>query len=373
MSMILRIALALTIGLSYSFVSVAQITSERGIGSVQINQETTMEQKDIALRTARLNALDRFVSQLSLAQQKAYQETKQDNKDDQLLDYIISDLIISEDTSGGYYTIVLKSDINAKLFEEFLMETAGYSSIIARNASEIVAIMIARSTDSVQEFEDTISAENSRELSVQAQDNESLSSTENEAIARKSVNIDTHIATESNAEASVRINSQYSGSTIKQADIRKWRVTEASGISTQLSGILADIGLNIIPSEYIQGINLEAIRRDFGDGNDLRATTRIDMVDALKKENIPYVIIGTLDVDFPSVDPVTGNDRIYVTVNAEFLNLENRFPRVEAAIGPVQYAGLGPSESVARNNAIQLAAKTVGKELLDRLTNKDVK
>ena len=372
MSITSRIALVLIAWLCCPLLSVAQVTAERGVGSVQIGAQATTEQKDIALHIARLNALDRFVSQLSVAQQKAYQEIKQNNEY-QLANYIISGLIMSEDTTDGYYTVVVKSEINAKLFEEFLMETAGYSSVVSANASEIVAIMIARSTASVQEFDDTINTTDTRNLSAHAEGNESVSSTESEAIARRSVNIDAQIAAESQAEASVTVTSQSGGSTIRQADVTKWRVTEASGVSTQLSGILAGIGLNIIPSEYIETINLEAIRHDFGDGDDLRPATKTSMADALKKESIPYVLIGTLDVDLPSVDPVTGNDRVYVTVNAEFLNLEGRFPRIEAAIGPVQYAGLGPSESVARNNAIQLAAQAVGKELLDRLTNKDVK
>ena len=372
MSITSRVVLVLIAGLSCPLLSVAQVTAERGVGSVPVNEQATTEQKDIALHIARINALDRFVSQLSLAQQKAYQEIKQDNEY-QLANYIISDLIMSEDTTDGYYTVVVKSDINAKLFEEFLMEAAGYSSVVSANASEIVAIMIARSTASVQEFDDAVNTTDTRNLSVRAEGNENVSSTESEAIKRRSINIDTQIAAESQAEASVTVTSQSSGSTVRQADVTKWRVTEASGVSTRLSGILADIGLNIIPSEYIETVDLETIRRDFGDGDDLRPATKTSMADALKEESIPYVLIGTLDVDLPSVDPVTGNDRVYVTVNAELLNLEGRFPRIEAAIGPVQYAGLGPSESVARNNAITLAAQAVGKDLLDRLTNKDVK
>ena len=372
MSLAKRIALVLIVAVSIPLESVAQVASERGVGSIQVRRQATAEQKDMALHVARLNALDRYVARLSTQQQLAYQEIKQSN-DAQLTQYIISDLIMDEEVNDGYYTVVVKSDINTKLLEQFLMDSAGYSAAVAATASEIVAIMIARSTASVEDFDDTVSRQISRSTTSSAESSAGRSGAESEVVSKGSVATSEQVEAEVQVESSASEETQSSGSVVRRADVTKWRVSEASGIAAQLSGILTDVGLNIIPSEYIPTVDLEGIRTDFGEGDDLKPATKLAMANALKAESIPYVLIGTLDVDLPSIDPVTGNERVYVTVNAELLNLEGRFPRIEAAIGPVQFAGLGPSESVARNNAITTAAQAVGEDLLDRLTNKDVR
>ena len=372
MSVAKQIALVLILALSIPLETLAQVASERGVGSIQVRRRASAEQKDMALHVARLSALDRYVARLSIEQQRAYQDIKQTN-DAQLAQYIISDLIVDEEIVDGYYTVVVRSDINTKLLEQFLMETAGYSAEVSATASEIVAIMIARSTASVEDFDDTVSRQASRTTASRAEGSASRAGVESEAVARRSVATNEQVEAEVQVEASASVETQSGGSVVRRADITKWRVSEASGIASQLSGILTDVGLNIIPSEFVPTVDLEAIRSDFGEGDDLKPATKLAMANALKDESIPYVLIGTLDVDLPSVDPVTGNERVYVTVNAELLNLAGRFPRVEAAIGPVQFAGLGPSESVARNNALTMAAQAVGKDLLDRLTKKDVR
>ena len=372
MSLTKRMALVLIIALSIPLQSLAQVVSERGVGSIQVDSIATAEQKSMALDIARLNALDRYVVRLSTQQQLAYQEIRKSG-DAQLAQYIISDLIMDEEVIDGFYNVVVKSDINTKLLEQYLMEAAGYSAAVSATASEIVAIMIARSTASVEEFDDTVSRQTDVSTAERTDTRSDTTTVESEAVKSGSFGRGLQTETENQEETSTSVVTQTSGSVVRQADVTKWRVSEASGISSQLTGILTDIGLNIIPSEFIPTVDLEAIRTDFGEGNDLKPATRLAMANALKAESIPYVLIGTLDVDWPSVDPVTGNQRIYVTVNAELLNLEGRFPRVEAAIGPMQYAGLGPSESVARTNALTMAAQAVGENLLDRLTNKDVR
>jgi hypothetical protein len=89
--------------------------------------------------------------------------------------------------------------------------------------------------------------------------------------------------------------------------------------------------------------------------------------------DIPYLAIGTLDVGMKDTDPATGLTRVYVTVTGKIVSLKKRFPKTVAAVGPIQYAGLGPSQTVARNNALKLAAESAGQTLTQQLNSKGVR
>jgi hypothetical protein len=45
---------------------------------------------------------------------------------------------------------------------------------------------------------------------------------------------------------------------------------------------------------------------------------------------------------------------VAVTVNAKLLDISQTIPDTLASVGPVQYAGVGPTEDEARNNASSL-------------------
>ena len=65
--------------------------------------------------------------------------------------------------------------------------------------------------------------------------------------------------------------------------------------------------------------------------------------------------------------------RVAVTVNARVLDLSQQIPDTIASVGPVQYAGVGPSEDEARTAALKLAASSAARELTAQLTNLGVK
>ena len=93
----------------------------------------------------------------------------------------------------------------------------------------------------------------------------------------------------------------------------------------------------------------------------------------MKTASIPFVAIGTLDVGLPDQDPNTGLQRVAVTVNARILDVSATIPDTIASVGPVQYAGVGPTEPEARNNALRLAATNAARDLTSQLTNLGLK
>jgi hypothetical protein len=74
-------------------------------------------------------------------------------------------------------------------------------------------------------------------------------------------------------------------------------------------------------------------------------------------------------VGFASPDPATGLIRVSVIVNAKIMDLTDTIPETVATVGPVQYNGLGPTETEAQTNALKLAAQNASHDLISQLTN----
>jgi hypothetical protein len=55
------------------------------------------------------------------------------------------------------------------------------------------------------------------------------------------------------------------------------------------------------------------------------------------------------------------------------LDVSQTIPDTLASVGPVQYAGLGPTEDEARTNALKLAANNAARELSAQVTNANVR
>ena len=81
---------------------------------------------------------------------------------------------------------------------------------------------------------------------------------------------------------------------------------------------------------------------------------------------------GTLDIGAPDLDPVSGSRRVFVSVRGQVLDLQAKLPRRVASVGPVQYSGLGPDETVAMRNALNKAAKEGARTLVDQLNAKGI-
>ena len=61
---------------------------------------------------------------------------------------------------------------------------------------------------------------------------------------------------------------------------------------------------------------------------------------------------------------------MYVSVRGQVWNISRRLPRQVASVGPVQFAGMGPNPTVAKNNALVLASKEAAQILVNQMNAK---
>lgn len=375
MSLISRVIAAAGIAAVLSMSSFAQTVMERGVATVDTRRaQASANEKQQAIKVASVNAVNRYVAGLPASQQRAFSSLALD-MDEVMTRYVTSSVILSEESDGRAkkLTTVVRAELNGTILVADLNDASGYSAEVSQDATEIVSIMVARLRASVQSFDTRVYTRSDTSSETNASVDASVDLGSEVAAVGSSYRESADLSANLNATVETSERSETGGSQTVRADRIEWQVTDSQDVDQQITGILTDLGLNIIPSEFVDTINLPAIRADFGNGDDLQPSTLRQMASGLQEYDIPYVLIGTLDVDPPGEDPLTGNRQVYVRVNAKLINLERRFPRVEAAIGPIQFAGLGPTESVARVNAVTLAAENVGAELVERFAQKNIR
>ncbi len=64
---------------------------------------------------------------------------------------------------------------------------------------------------------------------------------------------------------------------------------------------------------------------------------------------------------------------MFVNVNTKVYDTSKALPTTVATIGPVQYAGLGPTQDVAERNALMQAGETAAKELVSQMRAKNLR
>ncbi|WP_290502179.1 hypothetical protein [Hyphomonas sp. UBA5107] len=352
----------------------AQVTQERGTAMVDTRRsKVTEEEKNVAIERAQHAAFETYKAKQTASTQKLMSDhsTVLQNSYPQ---YITETVVLSDffDKRAKTYEVTVRIGINSTALNGSLLSMSGLDAADSTSSAEIVSLIIARSRSSVQRFDDRVYKR--EDVNLTAKGNQKLleSTADEERIRSSEVSTSSQINQSGQYNASVSASTETGGSVTEKADKVEWVVADSTDVDQQLLSVLTSVGLNIVPSEFIDTIDLAAIRADFGDGDSLSSATQQSMAKALKDYDIPYVLIGTLDVDFPLTDPVTGNTKVYVTVNAKLLDLTHRFPRIQSAIGPIQFAGEGPTEPVARTNAIVRSAEQVGTELVSSMAVRGV-
>lgn len=167
------------------------------------------------------------------------------------------------------------------------------------------------------------------------------------------------------------------GSTLLRAERIEYGVAQSEDLNSILSGELAKAGFEAVEAAFLEdslapGL-VDAVRSDFGSGDDLRTATVRRLARAAQNADVSYVIVGTVDIGLPTTDEVSGNQRVYAKVSAKVLDLSGRLPRTVVSVAPAQHAGLGPDATVARLNALRSAADEIGREVVEQLNARAIR
>lgn len=368
----------LVVLMSVATVALAAVSS-KGTATVTYSGLLTVKVRQDALQKAKVNALDRYFSEVNQAKARNY-ELVRDKLVASIDEYVLGAITLaeSEDKKLRNYSITVRVDINGPKLENALQNSSSVANATAAEKSLMTFVFVARQQRSATSFDDRVTTRKDDSQRDSSTYDEKRKTSETERVRRTGVSTSDSIEESTDGTRDSSTVTTTGGKTVRQADDIEWSVTRAAEINTVMTGTFTNAGFEVVEAEYVEQesnglLSVDAIRQDYSHGNDLAPLTQRNMVNGVKAAGIPFIAIGTLDVGMRDTDPATGNKRVFVTVSGKVLDLSQKFPRTVSSVGPVQFSGLGPDESVARVNALKKAAESAAQQLMNELNAKGVK
>lgn len=360
-------------------VSDAAAVSARGMGTASYGWRLTAEHRQTARNEARMSAIEAHLASQSPPRMKVFAD-RRDEFRSRIDSYVLSEAVLNEDNDkdAKTYTVVIRADLNRTLLYGDIDASSAVAMTDPADRSLMALLFVARSQTSAQAFDDrTLTRTDSSEKSQREAAYEERTR-EGESISADSISTSGNRATRERSNSQVTTTEETGGSVTRRAEVIQWAVSNTSEINSTMSGVLSGGGFEIVEAEFIEPysgghLDIEKIRADYSTGDDLSAAVLQSTVQGMRTAEIPFLAMGTLDVGVRDTDPVTGNPRIFVTVNGKVLDLNGRFPRTVASVGPVQFSGTGPTETVARSNALMQAADRAAQVLVENLNQRGVR
>ncbi len=351
--------------LAFAGPSNAQLAKEQGIGQIRYKGwgEPKADVKSQAVEKAKLNALTRYTAKFDQAKTMNYEKIKTKVEAD-INRYVTDYSTIDEeiDKKSKLYRIVIQASINASLIEVELQKVSAVQGATEDEKSFLTFVFVAREAKVVKKFDQR---KTTRTVEEYSEDQSEVAIAEEGELRFSADSRKDKIKTTG-------------GSTVQKSDKIQYDVSNASEINTAMSNIFSTAGFEVVDAEYLSDetnglVDVERFIEDFKYGDDISGGTRRDAVKGCKSVDVYYFAIGTLDVGIKDKDPVSGNTRVFVSVTGKIMSLEKRFPKTVASVGPIQYSGLGPDQTVAKRNALKLAAEKAAKELTAQLRARGIK
>lgn len=357
----------------------AQVASAKGMGSVDYAGKLRPEDRKEAQQKAAMAAVETYLAETNVAKVKIFAARRQEfaGKLDQLVlgSTILSD---NDDKASRRYTVVVRADINAALLRAELDGGSATASSSQSQRSLLTFLFMSRQQDTAQSFQDREYRRVDAKGSARSSSSQSMSTVEGEKIGRGSIGTSDAVRSSSSASGNASAAVESGGSTTRRSDRISWKVANSNEINTAMTGVFSSAGYEVVEAEYVEAesrglLSVARVRKDFSDGNDLSADTMRATANGVRAADVRYLAVGTMDIGMRDTDPVSGNVRVHVTVTGKVLDVSGRFPRTVSSVGPIQFAGLGPDESVARTNALTLASEKAAQTMVDELNVRSVK
>ena len=156
----------------------------------------------------------------------------------------------------------------------------------------------------------------------------------------------------------------------------KYASSNSTFIDTSITNILSTAGFEVVSYSDIMiqcgGPTFEEIENSIIQGDKISPVIRKGIIEACIKCDIDYLAIGILDIGIKSKVDNNQNREISVSVQSQVWNIQEKLPRVIAAVGPItsdanekddittiKKALVEPADSAARNIVDQLNAKNI--------------
>jgi hypothetical protein len=357
----------------------ADVQYEQGQASIDYTGKSVPPAaRALAIQAAELKAIQTYYAKAGASESANFASIK-DKVTSNLDQYVLDETIIEEQDRKDVheYTVSLRAKLNVSELDNALKSASGHAGVPLAAQSRMTFLVVARQASTQTDFD--AHTYQRVDLSSKANGATSVSerTTEGESVSKTEVSTNGSKSVAGTTEANASVAVERGGSTTRKASETSWRIFPSANMDQVLTGAFHQAGFRVSEATEVEPLSggklhVVVVQEDYKSGMDLKSQTLQDVEAGLRNAKIPYLTLGTLDIGFANPDPATGLLRVPVTVNAKVLDLSDMIPDTVATVGPMQYAGLGPTEAEAQTNALKLAAQNAAKELISQLDNAGV-
>lgn len=360
--------------------AMAQVQQARGKATVTYDGwSASREDKAKALSAAQLKAVEFYYADAGEAESENFDAIRQKILADPDR-YILDSTVLAEDenSSKKQYTVAVRVSLNVANLRLAVKANSAVAKGGPAGRSPLAFIFVSREVGTSRAYDDRVYKRVDRTADVKGNVSYSEKGTEGESI--RGNQIGTNASTSAQVSGSMKRSAsiETGGSTTRRATDSTYRLIPSANLSQVFTSTFAKAGFKVNEAALIEPytggqFKVATVENDYQNGMDLKPATLASMVSGMRVAHMAYIALGTLDVGLADQDPNTGLMRVAVTVNAKLLDIGQTIPDTVASVGPVQYAGTGPTEDEARTNALRLAANNAARELTSQITNLSVR
>jgi hypothetical protein len=356
--------------------AVAQVQRAAGKATVAYpGKAVTPELKAKALQNAQLKAVEFYYAEAGESEAANFDAMRAkiiENPDR----YILETTVLAEDDNAASkaYTVSVRVSLNVANLRNDIKAGSAVGKATRTERSALAFVFVSREQDSEKAYDTRVTKR--VDLSEKVDLAAKQTGTEGESIKRNQIS--TNEAATFNGSANVSRSVETGGTRTRRASESTWRLFPSANLNQVFTQTFTRAGFKVKEAALIEPttggkFKVSMVENDYKAGNDLQSSTMQAIAQGMKNAQIPYIALGTLDLGLADTDPQTGMQRVAVTVNARIFDVTEPVPDTIASVGPVQYAGVGPTEAEARTNALKLAANNAARELTSQLTNLGLK
>lgn len=358
----------------------AQVQQARGKATVTyLGKAATAEDKARAHMAAQLKAVEFYYAEAGQAEAENFDAVRDKivaNPDRFILDATV--LAEEDNPDKKQYTVAVRVALNVANLRNAIKANSAVTRGGPAGRSPLAFLFVSRQVDSTKTFDDRVYKRVDESAKSSASATSSDKGVEGESVSKGQVRTNASNTSQASQATERSRSVETGGSTVKRASESSWRLLPSANLAQVFTAQFNKAGFKVSEAALVEPytgghFKVAAVEADYRTGMDLKAATLHAMVQGMRTAQIPYIALGTLDVGMPDKDPNTGLLRVGVTVNAKLLDIGQPIPDTIASVGPVQYAGLGPTEDEARTNALKLAANNAARELVSQTTNLGVR
>lgn len=313
----------------------------------------TDKEREAVLALAKRSAWNNFVTRLNPSQQQIISQNEQavaDNIGKFFVDFVVLDSFTDKEQKT--LNVVIRAGFNDEALSQFLQKiTVNNSQQVQRSKDSLFTFLFtARKQTSIKQFD-----------------------------ARRADRVKVDAAKTKAADGGVSVDVEVTsgGSTLRKEDEVAWAVTSSQDLDTAMGEVIAASGIEYVGYDDVvtscNGIAPQKFQNEYVSADEISPATRALVFNAARSCEVRYFATGTIDFGMADVDPVSGNKRVFVSVRAQLWDISTKLPRKIGSVGPKQYSGLGPDQSVAGRNALSGAARETAKTLVDQLNAKGIR